>query len=142
MSAVYASPAQHRCSCGRTFINGIALERHQWVTKHPAMTNKPHTLLPDPQAQVTQAAMAQAMRVLKQKQAEQHQFDQKRRQRRRLRRQWTGLQRALEQGFERLIDSIARFGRSLLLAGRIVFLLGFIAASVAAGMKLGTFFPA
>ncbi|MFN8609978.1 MAG: hypothetical protein U0931_20725 [Vulcanimicrobiota bacterium] len=142
MSAVYASPAQHRCSCGRTFINGIALERHQWVTKHPAMANKPHNLLPDPQAQVTQAAMAQAMRVLKQKQAEQQQFDQKRRQRRRLRRQLFGLQRHLEIGFENLIDGAARFGRSLLMAGRIVALLGFIAASVAAGMKLGTFFPA
>ncbi|MBS2039487.1 hypothetical protein JST97_31160 [bacterium] len=142
MSAVYASPAQHRCSCGRTFINGIALVRHQWVTKHPGMTNKPHTLLPDPQAHVTQAAMAQAMRVLKQKQAEQQQFDHKRRQRRRLRRQLVGVQRSLEIGFASLIESAVRFGRSLLMAGRIVFLLGFIAASVAAGMKLGTFFPA
>jgi hypothetical protein len=143
MSATYASPAQHRCSCGRTFINGIALERHQWVTKHAAATNnKHHNMLPDPQAQVTQAAMAQAMRVLKQKQAEQQQFDHKRRARRRLRRQFLGLQRSLEATFENLVESAARFGRSLLMAGRIAALLGFIAASVVAGMKLGAFFPA
>ena len=70
MSAVYASPAQYRCSCGRTFMNGISLERHQWVTKcAPAVDNKTHVMLPDQQARATQAAMAQAMRVLKEKQA-------------------------------------------------------------------------
>lgn len=134
MSAVYASPAQYRCSCGRTFMNGISLERHQWVTKHPAAEGKSHVMLPDQQARATQAAMAQAMRVLKEKQAAQSQFDQKRRQRRRLRRNLQGA--AVE-----LYGKVCTFGRTLLVAGRVAAIAGVVGATFAAGMKIGTFFP-
>ncbi|MBX3170549.1 MAG: hypothetical protein KF760_24290 [Candidatus Eremiobacteraeota bacterium] len=135
MSAVYASPAQYRCSCGRAFMNGISLERHQWVTKHPAADSKNHVMLPDQQARATQAAMAQAMRVLKEKQAAQNQFDQKRRQRRRLRRQIQGMA-------NEAYAKVCSLGRTLLMAGRVAAVLGVIGATVAAGMKIGTFFPA
>ena len=143
MSATYASPAQHRCSCGRSFINGIALERHQWVTKHaPAANNKHHNTLPDPQAQVTQAAMAQAMRVLKEKQAVQNSFDQKRRQRRRVRRQFAHVQNSLVRVFENVSANACAVGRTLLTAGRVAAIVVILGATFAAGMKLGTFFPA
>lgn len=135
MSAVYASPAQYRCSCGRTFMNGISLERHQWVTKHPASETKTHVMLPDQQARATQAAMAQAMRVLKEKQAAQSQFDQKRRQRRRIRRNVQGTALAF-------YGKVCKLGRTVLAAGRLAAALGIIGATVAAGMKIGTFFPA
>lgn len=139
MSAVYASPAQYRCSCGRTFMNGISLERHQWVTKHPAAEGKHHVMLPDQQARATQAAMAQALRVLKEKQAAQSQFDQKRRQRRRLRRQLQGTISRVSRG---LYENVCTLGRTVMVAGRVAALLGILGATVAAGMKIGTFFPA
>lgn len=116
-------------------MNSISLERHQWVTKHPAAETKNHVMLPDQQARATQAAMAQAMRVLKEKQAAQSQFDQKRRQRRRLRRSAQGLAAVVSK-------KVCKLGRSLLVAGRLAATLGVIGATVAAGMKIGTFFPA
>ena len=144
MSAVYASPAQYRCSCGRTFMNGISLERHQWVTKCAPAAEKTrnHVMLPDQQARATQAAMAQAMRVLKEKQAVQSSFDQKRRQRRRLRRQLAHVQNSLVRGFESVATKVCAVGRTLLTAGRVAAIVVILGATFAAGMKLGTFFPA
>ncbi|MBN9418773.1 hypothetical protein ABS71_14440 [bacterium SCN 62-11] len=135
MSAVYASPAQYRCSCGRTFMNGISLERHQWVTKcAPAAENTNHVMLPDQQARATQAAMAQAMRVLKEKQAAQQRFDQKRRSKRRLRRQFSDAQ-------ESLLRTAESFMTRVFSLGRVAAILVVLGATFAAGMKLGTFFP-
>jgi hypothetical protein len=134
MSAVYASPAQYRCSCGRTFMNGISLERHQWVTGHAVCEAKNHVMLPDQQARATQAAMAQAMRVLKEKQAVQQRFDQKRRKHRKLRRQLSEAQEGFLRGAEALATKVFSIGR----VAAILVVLG---ATFAAGMKLGTFFP-
>ena len=143
MSAVYASPAQYRCSCGRTFMNGISLERHQWVTKcAPVAETRNHVMLPDQQARATQAAMAQAMRVLKEKQAVQNSFDQKRRQHRRVRRQFAHVQNSLVRVFENVSANVCAVGRTLLTAGRVAAIVVILGATFAAGMKLGTFFPA
>jgi len=124
-------------------MNGISLERHQWVTKcAPAAENRNHVMLPDQQARATQAAMAQAMRVLKEKQAVQNSFDQKRRQRRRMRRQLVHVQNSLVRTFETVSGHVCAVGRTLVSAGRVAAIAVILGATFAAGMKLGTFFPA
>lgn len=138
MSAV--NVPQHRCSCGRTFLNGISLERHQWVTKHATAEAIAPVANQQAQAQA-QAAMAEAMRVLKEKQALQQQFDHKRRQKRRLRRQLMHVEQGVEQLVEFVFANVRNLGQSVMLAGRVVVLLGVISSLVAAGMKIGTYFP-
>ena len=131
---------QQLCSCGRNFLNGISLERHQWVTKHVAA----ETIVPaaDQKVRAAQAALAQAMRVLKEKQALQQQFDHKRRQKRRLRRQLMHIEQGVEQLVEMIFANVCNLGgQSVMLVGRLVVLLGVISSLVAAGMQIGTYFP-
>lgn len=62
--------SNHKCSCGRTFDTRAALERHTWVTRHePAVV--------EPVVDPSREAVLAALRVLKQKQASQRQFDRK-----------------------------------------------------------------
>lgn len=137
MSAV--NVPQHLCSCGRTFLNGISLERHQWVTQHSAAQASAPAAMQ--QVHAAQAAMAQAMRVLKEKQALQQQFDHKRRQKRRVRRQLMHLEQGVEQLVELAFANVRNLGQSVLLAARVVVLLAVISSLVAVGMKIGTYFP-
>ena len=137
MSAV--NVPQHLCSCGRTFLNGISLERHQWVTKHAVA--EPTVSVGNQPVQTAQAAMAEAMRVLKEKQALQQQFDQKRRQKRRLRRQLMHIEQGVEHLVEMAFANVRSLGQSVMLVGRVVVLLGVISSLVAVGMKIGTYFP-
>ena len=57
-----------RCECGRSFPTEAALQRHTWVTRHAAA---PPEEVKDP----AREAVLAALRVLKAKQATQHQFE-------------------------------------------------------------------
>jgi hypothetical protein len=78
MSAV--ATETHNCSCGRTFPTEKALQRHTWVTNHKAAEPTLTTPAPDH----SREAVKNALRILREKQAAQHNFDQQRRRDRQL----------------------------------------------------------
>lgn len=139
MSVISASPTEHRCSCGRTFLNKISLERHIWVTKHEAVEAAPaEPLAPQRDSKETLVA---ALRILREKQAVQHNFDLKRRQKRRLRRELMKIEDALMSFAGQMVESAKSVGSSVLTVARFVVTTAVLSGLVVAGMKLGTFLP-
>lgn len=70
----------HNCNCGRTFPTEKALQRHVWVTNHAAAAPTP-TVEPGDNSR---EAVKNALRILREKQADQLTFDQQRRRDRQL----------------------------------------------------------
>lgn len=83
--------AEFHCSCGRTFAHEISLKRHCWVTGHTAenVEPAPPAAVAAPVAEVTPVVIApvelpavasanvvdEAMRILREKQQAQHNFE-------------------------------------------------------------------
>lgn len=134
MSVISASPTEHRCSCGRTFLNKISLERHQWVTNHQAAEEAPQ--------RDNQETLKAALKVLREKQAVQHDYDVKRRQKRRLRRQLQQLEDQLMDLAGQLVEGCKAAGTSALTVMRFAMMTLVLSGLVVAGMKIGTFLPA
>ncbi len=130
MSVVSASPTEHRCSCGRTFLNAISLERHLWVTKHTAAEVKP--------SRDSKATLDQALKVLREKQAVQLSFDVKRRQKRRLRREILKVEQHIQQVAQRACQGAKVLGQSTLAAVRLALMIFILSGLVVTGMKIGT----
>lgn len=134
MSVVQACQTQHRCSCGRSFLNGISLERHRWVTQHA-----PAESTPSVSDSERRAAVTRAMEILREKQAVQHDFDTKRRSRRRLRREILKWQQvALELG-QSIYETLSKLGYNALKLGVMTSAILTLVGLVVAGMKIGAF---
>lgn len=137
MSGVQACQNQHRCSCGRTFLNGISLERHRWVTQHA-----PADVTPTVSDTERRAAVRRALEILREKQAVQHNFDTQRRSRRRLRREiqkWQQL--ALDLG-EQFYETLSGLGYTSLKLAVMTSAILTLVGLVIAGMKIGNFLSA
>ncbi|MBT9583193.1 hypothetical protein IV102_07580 [bacterium] len=132
MSTVSASPTQHNCSCGRTFLNAISLERHQWVTNHRSAA---------PAAKQGKDAVAQALKILREKQAVQLEFDVKRRQKRRMRREILKVEQQVYAAAEQAYQSAKSVGHSTLMGARLALMLLVLSGLVVTGMKIGTLLP-
>ena len=139
MSTVQASPTQHRCSCGRTFLNAISLERHIWVTKHEAAAAQ--SSIGTQGARDRNRTMAQALKVLREKQAMQLEFDIKRRQKRRMHREIRKVEQHVYGLAEQAYEGAKSVGRSGLAALRLALMVMMLSGIVVVGMKIGTLIP-